>query len=38
MASRSVRHGLGCIGCAIAHFENVGQSAKAHPNSRGDGR
>ena len=25
-----MRHGLGCIGCAIAHFENVGQGAKAH--------
>jgi len=25
-----MRHGLGCIGCAIAHFENVAQGAKAH--------
>ena len=24
------RHGLGCIGCAMAHFENIRQGAMAH--------
>jgi hybrid cluster-associated redox disulfide protein len=24
------RHNLGCIGCAIAHFENIRQGAQAH--------
>ena len=24
------RHGLGCVGCAVARFENVGQGALAH--------
>ncbi len=24
------RHGLGCIGCAVARFENIGQGAMAH--------
>ncbi|MBM4430891.1 MAG: DUF1858 domain-containing protein [Chloroflexi bacterium] len=23
-------HGLGCLGCAAAHFENIEQGAKAH--------
>lgn len=22
--------GMGCIGCAAAHFENIGQGAEAH--------
>ena len=22
--------GLGCLGCAAAHFENIGQAAAAH--------
>ena len=25
-----LEHGLGCIGCAIAHFESIGQGAMAH--------
>jgi len=25
-----MRHGLGCVGCAIARFENVEQGARAH--------
>ena len=25
-----LRHGLGCIGCAVAQFENVRQGARAH--------
>ena len=25
-----MQHGLGCIGCAAAHFENIEQGAKAH--------
>lgn len=24
------QHGLGCVGCAAAHFENIEQGAKAH--------
>lgn len=23
-------HGLGCVGCAAAHFENIEQGARAH--------
>jgi hybrid cluster-associated redox disulfide protein len=23
-------HGMGCIGCAAAHFENIEQGASAH--------
>ncbi|MGQ9492940.1 MAG: DUF1858 domain-containing protein [Anaerolineae bacterium] len=23
-------HGLGCLGCAVAHFENIEQGARAH--------
>ncbi len=23
-------HGLGCLGCALAHYENIAQGAKAH--------
>jgi hybrid cluster-associated redox disulfide protein len=25
-----MRHGLGCIGCALARFENIRQGAAAH--------
>lgn len=25
-----VNHGMGCLGCAAAHFENIGQGASAH--------
>lgn len=25
-----INHGMGCLGCAAAHFENVGQGAQAH--------
>jgi len=25
-----MEHGLGCLGCAIAHFENIEQGAMAH--------
>jgi len=25
-----LEHGLGCLGCALAHFENIAQGAKAH--------
>jgi hybrid cluster-associated redox disulfide protein len=25
-----MRHGLGCIGCALARFENIRQGAEAH--------
>lgn len=25
-----MEHGLGCLGCAMAHFENIRQGAKAH--------
>ena len=25
-----MRHGLGCVGCAIARFEKVEQGARAH--------
>jgi len=25
-----LRHGLGCVGCAAAHFENIQQGARAH--------
>jgi hybrid cluster-associated redox disulfide protein len=25
-----MRHGLGCVGCAIAQFENVRQGAESH--------
>ena len=25
-----LRHGLMCVGCAVARFENVGQGAEAH--------
>lgn len=24
------RHGMGCLGCAAAHFENIGQGAIGH--------
>ncbi|MEG0874153.1 MAG: DUF1858 domain-containing protein [Clostridiales bacterium] len=24
------QHGMGCLGCAIAHFESVGEGAMAH--------
>jgi len=24
------RHGLGCVGCAVARFENIAQGALAH--------
>jgi len=24
------RHGLGCVGCAVAQFENIRQGAQAH--------
>jgi len=24
------RHGLGCVGCAVARFENIRQGAMAH--------
>jgi hybrid cluster-associated redox disulfide protein len=24
------RHGLGCVGCAVARFENIGQGAQVH--------
>jgi hybrid cluster-associated redox disulfide protein len=23
-------HGMHCMGCAVAHFENIGDGAKAH--------
>jgi hybrid cluster-associated redox disulfide protein len=23
-------HGMGCVGCAAAHFENIEQGASAH--------
>jgi hybrid cluster-associated redox disulfide protein len=25
-----MRHGLGCIGCALARFENIREGARAH--------
>ena len=25
-----MQHGLGCLGCAVAHFENLEQGAMAH--------
>jgi len=25
-----LRHGMGCLGCAVAHFENIRQGALAH--------
>ncbi len=25
-----IKHGLGCIGCAVAQFENIRQGARAH--------
>lgn len=25
-----LRHGLGCVGCAVARFENIAQGAQAH--------
>jgi hybrid cluster-associated redox disulfide protein len=25
-----LRHGLGCVGCAVARFENIRQGAMAH--------
>lgn len=25
-----VQHGMGCLGCAAARFENLGQGAAAH--------
>jgi hybrid cluster-associated redox disulfide protein len=25
-----MQHGLGCVGCAVAQFENVRQGAEAH--------
>ncbi len=24
------QYGLGCLGCALAHYENIEQGAKAH--------
>ena len=24
------KHGLGCVGCAVAQFENIAQGARAH--------
>ena len=26
----SFKHGLGCVGCAVARFENIQQGAMAH--------
>jgi len=25
-----MKHGLGCVGCAVARFENIAQGARAH--------
>ncbi|MDH3382158.1 MAG: DUF1858 domain-containing protein [Flavobacteriaceae bacterium] len=25
-----MKHGMHCLGCAAAHFENIGQGADAH--------
>jgi hybrid cluster-associated redox disulfide protein len=25
-----MQYGMGCLGCAAAHFENIGQGAAAH--------
>ena len=25
-----MKHGMGCLGCAAAHFENIAQGAAAH--------
>lgn len=25
-----MQHGMGCLGCAAAHFENIEQGANAH--------
>jgi hybrid cluster-associated redox disulfide protein len=25
-----LKHGLGCVGCAVAHFENIRRGAVAH--------
>ncbi len=25
-----MQHGMGCLGCAAAHFENIEQGASAH--------
>jgi len=25
-----MKHGLGCVGCAVARFENIEQGARAH--------
>ena len=25
-----MKHGMHCLGCAVAHFENIEQGAKAH--------
>ncbi|MCR4442405.1 MAG: DUF1858 domain-containing protein [Peptococcaceae bacterium] len=25
-----IKHGMGCLGCAAARFENLGQGAMAH--------
>lgn len=25
-----IQHGMGCLGCAIASFESVGEGAQAH--------
>jgi len=25
-----MKHGMGCLGCAAAHFENIEQGAMAH--------
>lgn len=25
-----MKHGMGCLGCAASHFENVDQGARAH--------
>ncbi len=29
-ASIFMQHGMGCLGCAIAQFENIEQGASAH--------
>lgn len=30
MAVAFMEYGMGCLGCAAAHFENIGQGAAAH--------
>ncbi len=29
-ASVFQKHGMGCLGCAVAHFENIEQGCSAH--------